>query len=293
MIGGHLADPVKNLATIFHKGSVWEDFPYLLPNLIVVLFIMTSGLLGFFFLEESHPQMQNQSDVGRKISSWFGKKIAQLFGCVDRKGYLTLTTIEHPIILADVNNDHIKGEEASLENADEIEAHPPIASTQTDLPRPTTPAYTWEVILQILTVSLLAFHKVSSDVIIPTFLATSSLRSPLTHSIRDLFKFKVGFGMTSPSIANVLLTQAVIATVSQILIVPKIIDCFGPLNTFRWALFVFPWLYCITPFTARFPYPLSLMAILLDLWIKCVLANLGYISSSILWVFVEPYICTI
>jgi len=288
VIGGHLADPVKNLPSIFHKGTVWEEFPYLLPNLIVVLFIMTSGLLGFLFLEESNPEMQNQADMGRKISSWFGRKIGQLFGRVGTREYATLATDEHSIPLANMNSDNLEEEESFQEEADEIDASSPTPSTRTNSLRLNTSAYTLQVILQILAVSLLAFHKVSSDVIIPTFLATSSIGNPLTHGGRDVFKFKVGFGMTSPSIANVLLTQAVIATVSQILIVPRVIDRFGPLKTFRWALFVFPWLYCITPFTARFPYPLSIMAILLDLWIKCILVSLGYVSSAILLTNTTP-----
>jgi hypothetical protein len=57
VIGGHLADPVKTLPSIFREGTLWETFPYLLPNLIVILIIITGGFLGLFFLEESHPQM--------------------------------------------------------------------------------------------------------------------------------------------------------------------------------------------------------------------------------------------
>jgi MFS family permease len=57
VIGGHLADPVKTLPSIFREGTRWETFPYLLPNLIVILIIIISDFLGLFFLEESHPQM--------------------------------------------------------------------------------------------------------------------------------------------------------------------------------------------------------------------------------------------
>lgn len=78
VIGGHLADPVKNLPSIFPRGTLSENFPYLLPNLIVVLFIVASGILGHFFLEKSHPNMQNQPDVGRRLSSWFGRVIRRL-----------------------------------------------------------------------------------------------------------------------------------------------------------------------------------------------------------------------
>jgi len=79
-ICGHLADPVKTLPSIFHEENLWEIFPYLLPNLIVILIITTSSFLGFLFLEESRPQMQNQTDMGWKMSSWVSRKIKSLFG---------------------------------------------------------------------------------------------------------------------------------------------------------------------------------------------------------------------
>lgn len=77
-------------------------------------------------------------------------------------------------------------------------------------------AYTFKVILQILALSVLAFHKTSSDVIILTFLATSSNKQS-----SGFFKFSSGFGLASPSIANVLFTQAIVAIMAQILVCPK------------------------------------------------------------------------
>lgn len=96
MIGGHLANPVENLPFMLRKGTLWETFPYLLPNLVVVVSIMTSGLLEFLFLEDSHPEMQNQPDLGRKISRWFWKKV----GANDQaksEGYTTLGAEDNAI----------------------------------------------------------------------------------------------------------------------------------------------------------------------------------------------------
>jgi hypothetical protein len=280
VIGGHLADPVKNLPSIFHRGSTWEAFPYLLPNIIVVLFITTSGFLGFLFLEESHPQLRNRPDLGRNISQWIRRKIKGLFGHIDSTGYVALSADESGIPLSSTSEAKNTNSFKEGEDVEVSSSGPSSAISQS----PKTSAYTLQVILQILSVSLLAFHKVSSDVIIPTFLATpfDTPESSTDHSKRDVFKFKAGFSMTSPSISNILLTQAIVAIVSQILIVPRVIDRYGPLATFRWSMFAFPWLYCLTPFTARLFYPLSTIAILLDLWIKGVLASLGYVASAIL-----------
>jgi hypothetical protein len=173
-------------------------------------------------------------------------------------------------------------EESFKKDSDDLDATTPELSTSPESARPKPSAYTRQVILQIVVVSLLALHKVSSDVIIPTFLATSSIGESEDYTDVTFFRFEVGFGMGPPSIANVLLTQAVLAILSQVFVVPRAIDRFAPLKTIRWTLFVFPWLYCITPFTTKLLYPLSIMAILLDLWTKGILVSLGYVAFAIL-----------
>ena len=90
-------------------------------------------------------------------------------------------------------------------------------------PRPSSPsasksanpelhsAYSAQIILQIRAVSILAFHKFSSDVIIPMYLAMplNSTSGSSGQISRGLLKFKAGFGMDSPRISNVLPSQAV------------------------------------------------------------------------------------
>jgi Na+/melibiose symporter-like transporter len=88
--------------------------------------------------------------------------------------------------------------------------------------------------------------------------------------------------MDTATIANVLLTQAVVAIVSQLVAVPYIIKRFGTRRTYRWTMFIFPWMYCLTPFVVKLPSPLSIVALLLDLWVKVLLVALGYVRSAIL-----------
>ena len=143
--------------------------------------------------------------------------------------------------------------------------------------------FTGQVILQIISVSLLAFHKVASDSLIPVFLATPRPKADdsRTASISP-FRFSGGFSLSPASIGNVLLTQAVTAMLVQFLVVPRVITAFGALRTYRWTLFAFPWLYCLTPFVVKFPSPFSLIALLIDLWAKVLLVALGYVCSAIL-----------
>ncbi|TAQ83811.1 hypothetical protein B7494_g7861 [Chlorociboria aeruginascens] len=66
VIGGYLAEPVSKYPSIFPPHSIWSTYPYLLPNLIVVLFLFTSCTLALFTLHEVHPKFKHR-DVGLQL----------------------------------------------------------------------------------------------------------------------------------------------------------------------------------------------------------------------------------
>jgi hypothetical protein len=57
-IGGTFADPHESFPGIFAKDGLFARFPYLLPNLICAGLLLTSIVMGYVFLEETHPDMQ-------------------------------------------------------------------------------------------------------------------------------------------------------------------------------------------------------------------------------------------
>lgn len=61
MIGGYLAQPVKEHPSWFQDGAwlckykqLFSTYPFLLPNLVVATFLFCSVIFTFFFLEETH-----------------------------------------------------------------------------------------------------------------------------------------------------------------------------------------------------------------------------------------------
>lgn len=64
----------------FH-GTIFEQYPYLLPNLFctaVVLFGLTVGIL---FLEETHEDRKDDYDCGREASKWLLRKVWSRDAC--------------------------------------------------------------------------------------------------------------------------------------------------------------------------------------------------------------------
>lgn len=75
MIGGALARPCISYPELFHRGTIWDRYPYLLPNLFSAATVFVGVIIGFLFLEETHAAHKVQRDRGRDL----GSRIAALF----------------------------------------------------------------------------------------------------------------------------------------------------------------------------------------------------------------------
>lgn len=278
MIGGTLAQPVKRFPKVFRSGTLWEIYPFLLPNIIVAALFSVGGLLAFFLLQETHSKFSNRTDPGTQTSEFLEATFRR---CLPRTQFVRAEQSEDIEGLIDSHRTRQNEGEASVElgrlcSSDEFEA-------SRELPTSHQSPYSNQIIFQVVSVSMLAFHKVSSDLLIPMFLATPLVVSKGNGELHsELLGFVGGFGMSTAQIGNVLLTQAVAAIIFQKFAIPHIVAKWGPLRTYRVALHLFPCLYLFTPFTVRLPYLLGLFALLLDLWTKTLLVGLGYNSSAIL-----------
>ena len=83
-LGGTLAEPVKNYPTYFSSGSLFDKYPYLLPNLVCAIVVVFGLLIGILFLEETHEDKKNRRDVGLEI----GRRIIQLLNPRKENGCL-------------------------------------------------------------------------------------------------------------------------------------------------------------------------------------------------------------
>lgn len=75
MIGGALARPCISYPTVFSRGTIWDRYPYLLPNLFSAITVLFGVIVGLLFLDETHAAKKMQHDRGREI----GNRIAALF----------------------------------------------------------------------------------------------------------------------------------------------------------------------------------------------------------------------
>ncbi len=62
--------PVENLPSLFAPGSIWDRFPYLLPNLFSAICVTFGVIVGLLFLEETHTEKKRQRDRGVELGKY-------------------------------------------------------------------------------------------------------------------------------------------------------------------------------------------------------------------------------
>ncbi|KAI1314237.1 major facilitator superfamily domain-containing protein [Xylaria venustula] len=252
VLGGTLANPSKLYPSVFPSNSLWDAYKYLLPNLVVVLLQLITLIAVFLFLKETNPKLATRPDPGGD--------------------YIALNTSDMHTNASSSNILHEQEDnELQIMNNDT-----PTAGTSNSV-------FTTQTILQILSVSLLAFHKVSSDAIMPTFLAAPSKTvTPEEKSLPRVSEESRGFNYSSQKIGLILLSQAIFALCIQATIVLFFINRVGTLKAYRIVLAIYPFAYIFTPLFPALGEPLALGAVTVDLWLKVALSSIGYICSAVL-----------
>ena len=80
MIGGALARPCISYPELFSRGTIFDRFPYLLPNLFSACAVLMGVFIGILFLEETHADKKHRRDPGRELGktlvNWMHKLTA-------------------------------------------------------------------------------------------------------------------------------------------------------------------------------------------------------------------------
>ncbi|GLA29232.1 hypothetical protein AnigIFM63604_005605 [Aspergillus niger] len=253
VLGGALADPVKNYPQIFGPGTFlggangveWmRKWPFLLPNLLSAVFIFCSLLAVFFGLDETHETARYRSDWGRQL----GHRIARALRRTrnkDSKYYQRLN--EHPddeSLYIDDNTSHHHRRSISI-------------SSRSSRPKPKThqrpkfrEIYTRNVLLTLLAQFLLAFHTSAFNAITFTFLPTP--RAP-PESHRGWFHFSGGLGLPSSRVGLATAIIGIIGLPLQIFIYPWVQGYLGTLRSFRTFLPFSSLAYALMPFLLLLP----------------------------------------
>ncbi|KAG6034776.1 hypothetical protein E4U41_006381 [Claviceps citrina] len=300
MIGGALARPCISYPELFPRGTIWDRYPYLLPNLFSAATVLFGVFVGFLFLEETHVLRKQQRDVGRELGDRLlgfvhnvpicrslGRNVEKESLLVrDRAtGYMTTTGA---MCICDMSET-----EATLPAYQSCEhsptrtprRHPAVTSAAVARLREVERRekmiiFTKPVIMNIMSYGILAFHTMTFDQLLPVFL---SMAEPKGGRLIELpFKFVDGFGLDTKAIGVIMSVQGLYSLLSNFMIVAPVTQRVGSLRLFRFLASTYFALYLVTPYVVLLPHSLRMPAVyILVIW-KCTYATMAYPNNAIL-----------
>ncbi|KAJ5788950.1 uncharacterized protein N7518_005961 [Penicillium psychrosexuale] len=277
-MGGALAQPCDNYPALFARSTLWDKFPFLLPNLVCITVLICGIVVGFLFLEETHPEKKHRRDPGLELGHWlvnlcWGSRV-QLPDNSD----------------VDVKEKYFDDAPPGYETAESSPCLRPVddgASADCDLEGQKSPApkaFTRQVVLAIVAYGILAYHSVSFDQLMPVLLSTPRSDDEVVLPL----KFTGGLGMATKTIGFMLAVQGVYSMIAQLWLFPFVVKHFGTLRTFRFVLLVWPPLYLAVPYLVLLPAKFQVLAVYVSLISKITFHVIAFPATAILLANAAP-----
>ncbi|KAL4809234.1 MFS multidrug transporter [Aspergillus unguis] len=282
-MGGALSQPCDNYPWLFPRGTVFDRFPFLLPNLVCVVVLVLGVSVGLLFLEETHPEKKHRRDRGLELGNWLigrccGAPTAEESDPADSDYFADYDEMAPPAYRSTEPSPRlgpVKQEIDHLAEVDDIEK-------QVSGGKPK--AFTKQVVFNIIAYGILAYHSVSFDQLMPVFLSTPKDNKEVALP----FKFTGGLGLTTKTIGLMLAVQGVYSMIAQLWLFPFVVRHFGTLRTFRFVLLVWPPLYLLVPYLILIPEKFQMAAAYVALISKITFHVIAFPSTAILLANAAP-----
>ncbi|OQO06440.1 hypothetical protein B0A48_08223 [Cryoendolithus antarcticus] len=299
-IGGVMADPVRNYG--WAEGSIWDKFPFLLPNVFCTAVVVLAMFVGILFLEETHEEKKLERDrgleLGKRILSIFQREsMAPLSSTKTAHASTTYTLIREesfdsppdyrstapspelvpthsPEGLPPPAYQSIEGSPRSSISREDSrmmsqELDPEALVKETEAAKrnaSTLNAFTKQVIIIIVSYGILAYHTISAEQLLPVMFTLPESTEPVSLP----FGFTGGFGLPTKSIGGILSVQGVVQVIAMLFAFPPLTKRLGSLTLFRVSVFTYPFLYIITPYLTLAPISIRMPCVYIILmWKVC------------------------
>ncbi|PYH96720.1 MFS multidrug transporter [Aspergillus ellipticus CBS 707.79] len=289
-MGGALAQPCDNYPWLFQRDTIFDKFPFLLPNLVCIVILVSGVVVGLLFLEETHPEKKHRRDPGLALGNWLVAKVwgspDELSGATDAKtestgeDYFDYDAVPPPEYRSTENSPRL----SPVKESDTLSADDDIEGQMKGQASGTPKAFTKQVIFNIVAYGILAYHSVSFDQLMPVFLSTPKSDGEVVLP----FKFTGGLGLATKKIGFMLAVQGVYSMIAQLWLFPFVVRHFGTLRVFRFVLLVWPPLYLMVPYLILLPEQLQTAAAYVALITKITLHVIAFPATAILLANAAP-----
>ncbi|TFB03807.1 putative membrane protein [Trichoderma ghanense] len=257
-IGGTFADPHDSWPDAFPVGSLFERYPYLLPNLVCAALLFMSILMGVFLLEETHPDMKPR--VLLPADTYLSEETPLLE---------TSDAMKRPAVdMRDETYGTIRGNSG--------EECPDRNSTKAAAEK-TAPTSIWnqQIVGFIVSLCIFTYHSMTYDHLMPIFFEDDRVSVNTLSKISGAFSpfySPGGLGLSLREVGMIMAVNGVIALFVQAVIFPLAAEKIGVYRLFLLVTVLHPIVYAIVPFLLYVPESLLFPAIYFCLAVRNLLS---------------------
>lgn len=241
-IGGTFAQPAKNLPSLFSPNGIFANFPYLLPNLICAGLLIVSIFFGYFFLLETHPDMQPWSTPEELDNTTAETPLLATAGATANSAGVDLRADSYGTF----NEVKIDEEKEWMVNVD--------GSSRPASIRKESPHYINRRVVQIvIALGIFTYHSMTYDHLLPIFLQDDRSAGHISTPASFPFHIPGGLGLTTTSVGIIMSFNGLIALFIQAVIFPLFATWLGVWKVFVLVTLLHPIEYIIVPYIALLP----------------------------------------
>lgn len=269
-IGGYFAEPVDNFPSMFSRNGLFASFPYLLPNLLCASLLLASIVAAYFFLLETHQDMQPWSTQEDLDHTTAATPLIPASGAMNNAP-ADLTTESYGTFDAVTITESSKDQKKSLSRASSPSREKVFTKNVIMLtvalgvcvfiPK--------QMVCQSLTSTIsFTYHSMTYDHLMPIFFQDK--RTNVDHQLSG------GLGLKTQAVGVIMSINGLIALFVQGVIFPLMAEWLG-----IWRLFVLvtighPIAYFIVPYLIVLPHSWLYTGIYASLFVRNCLSILAY-----------------
>jgi len=258
-IGGTFADPHVGFPDVFPETSVFARLPYLLPNLICAGLLLVSIVLGYFLLEETHPDMQPR--VLFPADTYVSDETPLLE---------TSDAIKRPAV-------DLRAETYGTFNRKRRASQASEARRAKRSGEPAAPTiFSKQIMAVVLSLSLYTYHAMTYDSLVPIFFEDDRAPPLSVAGASWLPVSRGGLGLSLRSVGMIMAVNGAIALFIQAVVFPLAADRVGVHRLFIIVCVLHPVAYVIVPTLLHVPERLLLPAIYACLAVRNLCSILVY-----------------
>lgn len=258
-IGGTCANPHESFPNLFSAEGIFARFPYLLPNLLCALLLLVSIILGYFFLEETHPDMRTR--IPPPVETYVSDETPLME---------TSDAMKRPAV--DMR-DETYGTFRSQDSAEESQAQ-----WAREEKRFNTSIFSKRIMSVVIALSIFTYHSMTYDHLLPIFFEDNRAPSMALAGLSpgSLFYAPGGLGLSLQNVGMIMAVNGAIALFIQAVIFPIAAERIGVHRLFILVTVLHPISYLLVPFLLYVPQGLLYPAIYACLTVRNLFAIIVY-----------------